>query len=552
MNEGINDPTNRLYETQNQPIGSGDVEKPGHDRQSLLAELVFAPRLENSVEKILEIANELTGARLLAVYLAANQLPVFKRSTGKGSYDLLPEDLPMQEIVNLNKPQIWMMGKRPRSTLHRAALAANLPYLVSAPLSSTRTASGLIAFSGEGPLDEGDMLFLAQLLAESLMIAIQYQALNTHAQSSQQVLQAQLLSAQAMEEHTSEGIILLSPTLKIQRMNSSAKSMLGYTSRETSGQPVEKVLIGSETLYQALNMAQHGSPTFSYAQEQLSGNVRLYRRSGEDFLAQVRVFPVGEAEQVKHILVFFQDLSEQDQLRTQMQQLEQRALLGEVTHEFIHEVRDPVNIISTGLDLMAMNLGEQDPNQATIARMLRACERLDELLKSVRPFTRPVEYAMEPVDLAVLVRQLLESLNSQITRVKVQASLHVEPGSPVIMGNPHALEQVFTNLISNALHAMETPDGRLAIKIHFDLSTQGRKYVLVSVADTGRGIPAELHERIFQPFFTTERSGTGLGLAITKRIVTAHKGNIRLESFPGGTVFHVQFPAYNPKDEVTQ
>jgi signal transduction histidine kinase len=155
------------------------------------------------------------------------------------------------------------------------------------------------------------------------------------------------------------------------------------------------------------------------------------------------------------------------------------------------------------------------------------------------------------VDLAVLVRQLLDSLNAQITRAKVQASLHIEPGFPVILGNKHALEQVFNNLISNALHAMEAKGGRLVIKIHFNLSTEVRKYVQVSVADTGRGIPAELHERIFQPFFTTERSGTGLGLPITKRIVTAHKGNIRLESFPGGTVFHVQFPAHNQKVEVT-
>lgn len=551
MSEGVNDPSKPPREDQNQQTGSGNADQPASRRQSLLAELVFAPRLEKPVEKILDIASELTGARLVAVYLADDHFPIFQRRAGKGSFDLLPESLPVQEIVNLNKPQVWMTGKRPRSTLHRAALAANLPYLVSAPLSSTRNASGLIAFCGEPPLDEGDMLFLAQLLAESLLLAIQYQALNSQAQSSQQALQAQLLAAQAMEEHTSEGIILLSPMLKIQHMNSSAKMMLGYTSREIAGQPVEKVLIGSENLYQALAMAQQGNPTFSYAEEQHAGNVRLYRRSGEDFLALVRVFPVGEAEQVKHILVLFQDLSEEDQLRNQLQQLEQRALLGEVTHEFIHEVRDPINIISTGLDLLAMNLSDQDSNQATIARMLRACERLDELLKSVRPFSRPVEYAMEPVNLEVLVRQLLESLHSQIARAKVEASVHVEPGSPMIMGNQHALEQVFNNLISNALHAMEGPGGRLAIKIQFKRSTEDRKYVQVSVADTGRGIPAELQERIFQPFFTTERSGTGLGLAITKRIVTAHKGNIRLESFPGGTVFHVQFPAYTPKVEDT-
>jgi signal transduction histidine kinase len=71
---------------------------------------------------------------------------------------------------------------------------------------------------------------------------------------------------------------------------------------------------------------------------------------------------------------------------------------------------------------------------------------------------------------------------------------------------------------------------------------EGRSYLEVSVADTGPGIPKELQDRVFNPFFTTERGGTGLGLAIAKRIITAHKGIIRLTSFPGGTIFHVQLP----------
>jgi signal transduction histidine kinase len=62
------------------------------------------------------------------------------------------------------------------------------------------------------------------------------------------------------------------------------------------------------------------------------------------------------------------------------------------------------------------------------------------------------------------------------------------------------------------------------------------------VADTGPGIPKELQDRVFHPFFTTERGGTGLGLAIAKRIITSHRGTIRLTSFPGGTIFHVQLP----------
>jgi PAS domain S-box-containing protein len=92
--------------------------------------------------------------------------------------------------------------------------------------------------------------------------------------------------AAALEEHGREGIVLLTPALQIIRMNQVAEMILGYASHEVKGQPVEKVLIGPETLSPAMSSAQQGSPTYNL------GSVRLYRRDGDDFLALVRVFPV--------------------------------------------------------------------------------------------------------------------------------------------------------------------------------------------------------------------------------------------------------------------
>jgi signal transduction histidine kinase len=135
-------------------------------------------------------------------------------------------------------------------------------------------------------------------------------------------------------------------------------------------------------------------------------------------------------------------------------------------------------------------------------------------------------------------------------RINVQHNLQIEENCPPIYGNPRALEQVFNNLINNALQVMKEDGGRLGLKIQSNISPEGKHYVDISVADTGPGIPKENQERIFQPFFTTDRSGTGLGLAISKRIVTAHKGTIRLTSFPGGTVFTVQIPVYDSNTEV--
>jgi two-component system, NtrC family, sensor histidine kinase AtoS len=144
-------------------------------------------------------------------------------------------------------------------------------------------------------------------------------------------------------------------------------------------------------------------------------------------------------------------------------------------------------------------------------------------------------------------------LRPRMERMNVQGSLQVAPDCPPIIGSPRALEQVFINLINNAVQAMSDSGGQLMIKVQqapeedlLDILISKRdhsRYVEINVIDTGPGIPQEYQERIFQPFYTTNMSGTGLGLAIAKRIITAHRGNISVTSFPGGTVFRVFLPA---------
>jgi signal transduction histidine kinase len=164
-------------------------------------------------------------------------------------------------------------------------------------------------------------------------------------------------------------------------------------------------------------------------------------------------------------------------------------------------------------------------------------------MRSVLAFSRPAEYVMEAVDLNQLISRLLDRMNPLMVQSNVQQFLKAEPTLPLVSGNPRALEQVFTNLITNAIEAMGDKGGTLAVKLQKIEGLGGHDYLEVHVADNGPGIPKELQERLFQPFFTTKPDGTGLGLAITKRILTAHKGNIQVTSYPGATVFHVQIPA---------
>jgi signal transduction histidine kinase len=150
---------------------------------------------------------------------------------------------------------------------------------------------------------------------------------------------------------------------------------------------------------------------------------------------------------------------------------------------------------------------------------------------------------MEAVDMGILLNRLLDRQRPRMARSRVEPKIQVESGTPPVRGNQRALEQVFTNLVTNAIQAMSDGGGTVALRIQAVPGTASRRFVRVEVADNGPGIPKELQERLFQPFFTTKSDGTGLGLAITKRIITAHKGSIQVNSFPGGTMFQVFLPA---------
>jgi two-component system, NtrC family, sensor histidine kinase AtoS len=147
------------------------------------------------------------------------------------------------------------------------------------------------------------------------------------------------------------------------------------------------------------------------------------------------------------------------------------------------------------------------------------------------------------VDINLLIDRLLERWRPRMARVKVQHHLLNSSKNPYLIGDSRALEQVFTNLISNAVQAMNDHGGTLSVTIRNQSIHKEFDQIEISVADNGPGISEEHRHRIFEPFFTTSKNGTGLGLAISKRIISAHKGVISVTSVPGGTVFQVLLPA---------
>jgi PAS domain S-box-containing protein len=496
--------------------------------------------LNDALETMLRAEQELSGATILGIYLQ-NLIPgkqdvEMVRLAYIGPPDVFPPTLPAQDLVHLRNSNIWSPGKKPASQLHRAVRAAGIDFVASAPLGQRSALIGVLAVAGDRQPPDEYVLPQLEILADAVTALIEKH-------SREATLQGDLHSEaranalhKIVENSIDDAVVVLTPDLTIYRMNQAAESILGYKGSVVKGQPVEHILIGTESLLPMFKIALDGVPTLKV------DNLHLYRRTGEIFLSQLSALPALVDGEIQGAIILFRDLSEREQLQARTQQLEQHASLGEITAIFAHEVRNPINNISTGLQLMAYNLPADDPNQELISRLQTDCDRLSDLMKSVLAYSRSTEYEMEAVDISLLLNRLLERQRSRQSTQNIQMLIQADPNTPRVKGNPRALEQVFNNLITNAIQAMSETGDTISIKIHLKKTSSERRYVAVDVADNGPGIPKELQERIFQPFFTTKSSGTGLGLAITKHILTAHKGTIQVTSFPGGTVFHVQLP----------
>ncbi len=517
-----------------------------HHLSSLLTILELTNQ-EKVYDKILEEISFATGSGIAGLYLGDQEQPVFKRVSMIGNEDVLPLEVFSNDLPAIQNPFLWQPGNRtsPITNLTMAARTGHFSYMASIPVTRSGALIGLLVLADAKKIPPSNILSSAGILANFIYSFIQVKLKFSSLKQELVITSEKTFSNLITDEFIREGLVELSPDFKIRKINSSAENVFGFTNDEVKGQPVEKILISSESLIPMIENTARESVM------NIMDRVRLFRRNGEDFYSRLRFLPVS-TDISKEIIILIEDLSEQDRLQKQTKELEHRAELGEVMATFAHEVRNPINNISTGLQLMSRNLPEGDPNQAEISRLLQDCDRLAELMSMVLSLSKQANYSLGPIDLTPLFKRIINRRLSRLENTRIWYDLHTQPNTPFALGDMRALEQVFTNLINNSIQAMSETGGNLVIRIQPGNGSElglptSEECIEVSIADTGPGIPEEIQDKIFQPFYTTTSTGTGLGLSIVKRIVSLHNGTIKLESFPGGTIFRIFLHIYKPE-----
>jgi signal transduction histidine kinase len=232
-------------------------------------------------------------------------------------------------------------------------------------------------------------------------------------------------------------------------------------------------------------------------------------------------------------------------LEVEISRRERLAELGNLAATVAHEIRNPLNSISMGLQRLASEFTpgqEQEKNEYThfVKLMQSEVRRLNSTVEQFLSLARPLKLDRESIPVVEFIRELTTLAAEDAKSSAVIVDLNVAPHLPPLPADRNYLKQLLLNIILNGVQAMPR-GGRLTVGANAD-----KEFLEFAITDRGTGMDAETLKRIFEPYFTTKTSGSGLGLSIARRIAEAHGGTIAVESEPGrGSTFHVRLPLGN-------
>ncbi|APF18917.1 signal transduction histidine kinase, nitrogen specific, NtrB [Caldithrix abyssi DSM 13497] len=268
------------------------------------------------------------------------------------------------------------------------------------------------------------------------------------------------------------------------------------------------------------------------------------------------IYPYDQNKKKTEYIMVFSEITQTKRIQAEIIRMDRMASLGVLSAGIAHEIRNPL----AGIKAMAQSLEDElqdEPSKLEyLSRILRQVNRLEKLLKAFFSYARPVRPDPKQCSIKKVINEVFPLIQTRFREKRIKVETFYAEDLADVFVDPNQIQQVLLNLFINAIDAM--PDGGvLRIEAQNALNTQpildrrkrnpnllSDKFIKISISDTGVGIPPDVLELIFNPFFTTKSQGTGLGLSIVYQIIKEHGGQIDVESAPGkGSTFHIYLPA---------
>jgi two-component system nitrogen regulation sensor histidine kinase GlnL len=350
---------------------------------------------------------------------------------------------------------------------------------------------------------------------------------------------------QSILEAVVDGVLVLDEGGRVELVNSEACRMLQTPAKSMRGVAVES-LLGGDHAVAALSRSvrQSGRPAIEH-------EVTIDTPGLDQVLvAEVAASPLREpGGEVVGSVVMLRDVTVRKSLREALSQREELTSYGLIAAGIAHELKNPLGGIRGAAELLD-SWAEDERAHQTAGLIVREVDRITALVDELMVFARGDELELAPVNLHRVLDGVLDLLAMDPLCRGVTLERAYDPSIPELMGDESRLSQVFLNLAGNGLQAMEGRGGRLTMDTRVALGhplagSSGRQIptVVVTVEDTGPGIPQAILDRLATPFFTTRSGGTGLGLAVSRHWVTLHGGTLSIDSqIDQGTRARVALP----------
>ena len=336
------------------------------------------------------------------------------------------------------------------------------------------------------------------------------------------------------------GVLTVNRNGVITAVNPTAEAVLKRSATDLLGNSYERVFDGDDIICEVLDGALKNHRHMSQQDLPYQGiNGRLQT-------IRVSTVELTDDGQPAGVLLQAQDVTEWLRLEQRVRVAEKLAALHTLSAGVAHELRNPLGAMDLNLHLLEEELQEQGPltsGTAHYVQVLNAeCRRLSAILDNFMKFSRPSSVDAHEVEVHRVIEHIVALMQLEAQEHKIHLEQSIEKDLPPVLGDETQISQVLVNVVVNAFHAM-AEGGRCHIAAT-TCTTNGKRWVEISVRDTGVGIPEEALPRLFDPFYTTKPSGSGLGLAIAYRIMQDHGGLISVSGAPGtGAVVALRFPA---------
>jgi signal transduction histidine kinase len=274
-------------------------------------------------------------------------------------------------------------------------------------------------------------------------------------------------------------------------------------------------------------------------------SIAAKRVASGDFEVQV---PADRHDEMGTLAASFNEMTARlkraRELEIQLHQAEKGAVVGRLAAAIAHEIRNPLNYINLTLDHLRSSFAPSDPAKSETfvrltAQLKTEVKRINRHITDFLKYSRPTKLELRGVDVRAEAEDALRIIEPRVEERGIQTTIIQDDSLPRILADPESLRSVFTNLVINAVEAIDGAGGTVSI----NLSKTDDNHVRIEISDSGCGIAAEDISKVFEPYFSTKDTGTGLGLAIVKKAIDDHGGTITVSSKPGsGTTFTITLP----------